>query len=745
MVKRMVESLFLDTRCVKPCLAGRQVIHLEGGKLKLFFVLSLLILISLYLSIPVSPTSAYYTNMSAEVVVGQPDFTSSSSGTSATSLNNPRGVATDGRRLFIADRLNHRVLIYNSIPTINNQSADVVIGQANFTNNSANQGGSASANTLLGPVRVATDGTKLFVADTGNNRVLIFNSIPTSNDASADVVVGQPDFTTTSSGTGANKTVGRPRGVYSDGNKLFIADTTGNRVLVYNSIPATNGASADVVVGQPDFTTTSAATTQSKLSFPEGLFSDGQRLYITDPGNSPLNNRILVWTSLPASNGAPADLVLGQPDFTTANAGSTTSSTFNGPRSVWVNKNRLFVGDGSNCRVMIWNSIPSTNMASADLVLGQPDFTTTCALVAANNKMRTPNSIVVYENKLFVTDSDNNRILIFTNVVATPSIGLYPFPEAAGNGRLRMRGNVRLGEWGRYGISGSKMEVSVFDPKPPPGGTSGYTLKFHATSSNADESFSFYFTPFEIKSMTTGYFPLITFKVNKDQFSRVGDNLAEYEVQVRKLKVQSSKLKVEEYEDWSTYLDNIPPNSNSTNNSLSTTYDETNGIITVKSKVKSLASGKYQIKVVAVDDWGSRQETPSLTFSTTGGITSAVIRPSYPLYSGFFPLQVNGIRGVTSGIISTLLSLTQPIYSSSTFTPTLRGIAFANSTVTMTITNKYNSKQQKTYTTKVNSNSTYTLTPTLYQSSTIDMWVLDSATNKYNELPPFQINVVQPQ
>ncbi|MBI2103918.1 Ig-like domain repeat protein, partial [Candidatus Woesebacteria bacterium] len=173
-----------------------------------------------------------------------------------------------------------------------------------------------------------------------------------------------------------------------------------------------------------------------------------------------------------------------------------------------------------------------------------------------------------------------------------------------------------------------------------------------------------------------------------------------------------------------TYLDDIPPNSSSTNASLVTSYDQTTGTITVKSKVKSLASGKYQVKVVAVDDWGSRQETPSLTFSTQGGITSTVVRPSYPLYSGFFPLQVNGIRGVTSGIISTLLSLTQP-----------------NSTVTMTITNKYNSKQSKTYTTKVNSNSTYTLTPTLYQNSIIDMWVLDSATNKYNELPPFEVRV----
>ncbi|MBI2103829.1 hypothetical protein HYT59_02395, partial [Candidatus Woesebacteria bacterium] len=219
------------------------------------------------------------------------------------------------------------------------------------------------------------------------------------------------------------------------------------------------------------------------------------------------------------------------------------------------------------------------------------------------------------------------------------------------------------------------------------------------------------------------------------------DNLAEYEVQVKQVG-QVQQVEQVETSSWITYLDNIPPNSNSTNNSLTTTYDQVNGIITVKSKVKSLASGKYQIKVVAVDDWGTRQETPTLTFSTQGGITSAVVRPSFLIFPGFFPLQVNSLTGITSGIISTLISLTSsPTYYSSTYTPRLRGIAFANSEVTLTVTNKANSQQSRTYKVKVNPNSTYTLTPTLYQSSIIDMWVLDSSTNKYNELPPFEVRV----
>ncbi len=49
---------------------------------------------------------------------------------------------------------------------------------------------------MRGPQGVWIQGSKLFVADTQNNRVLIWNTIPTQNNQPADVVLGQPDFTT---------------------------------------------------------------------------------------------------------------------------------------------------------------------------------------------------------------------------------------------------------------------------------------------------------------------------------------------------------------------------------------------------------------------------------------------------------------------------------------------------------------------------------------------------------------------
>ena len=114
---------------------------------------------------------------------------------------------------------------------------------------------------------VTADGGHVYVADLGNNRVLIWNTTSPSMDQNADVVVGQPDFvirgqypdvcanlqtgpsTSVTTVTGATVTLpgpcsaslNFPRFALSDGTRLFIADGGNDRVLIYNTIPTTNG------------------------------------------------------------------------------------------------------------------------------------------------------------------------------------------------------------------------------------------------------------------------------------------------------------------------------------------------------------------------------------------------------------------------------------------------------------------------------------------------------------------------
>lgn len=148
------------------------------------------------------------------------------------------------------------------------------------------------------------------------------------------------------------------------------------------------------------------------MDFPSDAWSDGERLVVTDS----VNNRVLIWNEFPTTDFAAADVVLGQPDFGSVAAGLGASG-LEYPYHVHSNGNQLFVGDASNNRVLIWDSLPEANAQPADQVLGQFDFATG----TTNNGDLSTNEIgfdnvtgvFVYGNQLFVSDNNNNRILVF--------------------------------------------------------------------------------------------------------------------------------------------------------------------------------------------------------------------------------------------------------------------------------------------------------------------------------------------
>ena len=293
---------------------------------------------------------------------------------------------------------------------------------------------------MNGPTVVAIDGNFLYVADTGNNRVLVFTIDPVSftvtSGQSASYVLGQSDFTTATGGTTASKMNG-PAGVYYDGGtNLYVADTGNNRVLVFNSDPASisNGEDASYVLGQPDFTTVTPGTTASKMHGPKSIAPDlfnGTSIYVSDT----LNNRVLSFPldpiSLTVANGEDASYVLGQSDFTTA-TGGTTASKMNGPTglsyyysntltydsngNITNPSQNLLVSDTGNNRILTFTVDPAiiTNGENASHVIGQSDFTTATGGTTLS-KMNSPTGVVSDGGTgLYVSDTANNRILIIT-------------------------------------------------------------------------------------------------------------------------------------------------------------------------------------------------------------------------------------------------------------------------------------------------------------------------------------------
>src|SRR5262249_14722528 len=145
---------------------------------------------------------------------------------------------------------------------------------------------------------------------------LIFTSTFQPGDAA--VVLGYDDFGVGSPGSPiappTQKSLNRPSGIAFDGTRLYVADTANNRIMVWNGVPAASGTPADLGLRQPDFSSSTGGPAANRMLRPGNLSSDGghDSLYVTDT----TNKRVLIWTPFPTS-GVAASGVLGFNDLTT--------------------------------------------------------------------------------------------------------------------------------------------------------------------------------------------------------------------------------------------------------------------------------------------------------------------------------------------------------------------------------------------------------------------------------------------
>lgn len=249
-----------------------------------------------------------------------------------TGLCNPAGVAVDSNgNLYVADTNNSRVVEYNTpsftcaTPPCIGLPANLELGHVgNLTSSACNNGVSpAGDGTLCTPMAVALDGSNaLYVADTGNNRVLEYNN-PFASPR-ANLVLGQTTFAVTlpnqtgvTTSAGAN-TLWGPSGVTISNAHIVVSDTNNNRVLVYG-VGASDGDPAGVALGQLDLThntpnqeaqgaTTTPPPSNSTLWGPLGVTVDGSgNIYVADASNQ----RVVEFATA-FSNNEAATAVFGQ-------------------------------------------------------------------------------------------------------------------------------------------------------------------------------------------------------------------------------------------------------------------------------------------------------------------------------------------------------------------------------------------------------------------------------------------------
>jgi hypothetical protein len=364
-------------------------------------------------TLPTVPPVVNY--QSANLVLGQPDYVSSTSnngGRSAISAYEPADIEVAGGRFFFADGYNARILGYDLPPVNIQQAADFVIGQADFTSREL----IVTQDRLSGASGICSDGTRLIATDNPQNRVLVWTTIPETNGEPADLVLGQANFTSGEEGKTAGKLYG-PTECWTDGTRLLVADALNHRVLIWNTFPTVNQQPASIVLGWPDFgygagdAVVNPPTSSSMLN-PRDVFFDGERLYVADSSN----HRVMVWIGMPATNGEAADYVVGQDDMT-ANApdrglGFPHAEGLSTPTGVESAFGSLFVVDRNNSRVLVYSPIPTSSGATADAVLGKLDLEAVSgSLPASQRNLHSPWGLSVIGETLWVADRLHHRVL----------------------------------------------------------------------------------------------------------------------------------------------------------------------------------------------------------------------------------------------------------------------------------------------------------------------------------------------
>ena len=383
---------------------------------------------------------------------------------------NPSGIALDTSvtppRIYVADTDNNRILAWkDAVNFTNGKFADLVIGQHDFYSTGANGPGTNFSTGFATPTGLAVDQGDLYVADSGNNRVLRFRKpFGTPQDQLfPDLCIGQTSFNSKT----ANFQPGGVSAISASGislyngtafiaaitfdaqHNLWLTDAGNNRVLRYAAADVAKvnqfAPAANLEIGQYDFNTkqpnlpsnATGAQTLNLLATPTAIaFDSVGRLYIADSDGNAIN-RVLVY--LPSfTSGMTATRVMGIQPAIVIGAPPRTDPQFYsiamaGPSAVFFLPGTQGMGvvDSGRSRILIfdgydqWPDAATAISPSAKALFGHStgisgiSSTDNKSLIANDGNpqasgltVSNPQAAVFVNNELYVADLNNNRVVV---------------------------------------------------------------------------------------------------------------------------------------------------------------------------------------------------------------------------------------------------------------------------------------------------------------------------------------------
>src|SRR5579863_274435 len=210
------------------------------------------------------------TSKSLRVVAGKLFQQGSNDGVGDSArFNSPDGMTMSGQDLYLCDTNNsdiRKITVSGTVTT--------VAGQANI---SGTEDGTGSAAHFNLPTQIATDGTSLYVADSGNSSIRRI----TLADFKVKTIAGQSGTTGKTDG-GADKSLfSGPRGVAVDKKAIYVADT-GNDIIRMIDISTMQ---VSTLAGTGEEGDKDGPALQAQFNNPGAICTDGTFLYVLDADN----------------------------------------------------------------------------------------------------------------------------------------------------------------------------------------------------------------------------------------------------------------------------------------------------------------------------------------------------------------------------------------------------------------------------------------------------------------------------
>ncbi len=210
--------------------------------------------------------------LAVTTIAGSAGTIGSADGTgAAATFNYPTGITTDGTNLYVTDTYNGTIREIK----ISTGTVTTVAGSAGAIGSAD---GTGTAATFYYPTGITTDGTNLYVSDNGNStiRKIVISTGAVATVAGSAGTIGSVDS------TGTAATFNYPIGISTDGTNLYVTDSGNNRIRkIVISTGAVTTVAGGIAIGSADGVGAAAL-----FNYPSGITIDGTNLYVTDTDNN---------------------------------------------------------------------------------------------------------------------------------------------------------------------------------------------------------------------------------------------------------------------------------------------------------------------------------------------------------------------------------------------------------------------------------------------------------------------------